>query len=286
MGGCWIIYNRLTDGFSLRQIASTLPYNATYDVSYTQEEKAALEPLFEQSFRYLGKGCQCYAFGSEDGKFVLKLFKHKHLRPLKWTSYLPLKGLLKEKRELNRQHCQQRAKQLLSSYKLASEELVEETGLVCIHLNKTPFLGKQVVIIDKIGRKYRVAIDAHEFILQRRAVGLKEVFSQALQKQDDHAVEQKIQDLIHLIVLRCSKGIRDKDRSFVPNVAFCPYEGKAIFIDVGQFYKDKAMEYPQEKNQEVLFRLKGLYAWAQEHLKELAPYVLKEIEHRESLTFS
>ena len=82
-------YYAMTDDFRLQNISYpekmrpiSTPYFATID-------QQLLEPIFAQRFFYLGKGAQSYAFSSEDGVFVLKFFKFKHLKPNWLMQILP-----------------------------------------------------------------------------------------------------------------------------------------------------------------------------------------------------
>src|SRR5205085_10468413 len=74
------LYYRLTDDFRIANITYDLPFTPPWKVPHlTLDEYKNLEKILSQTFSYIGKGAQCYAFKSEDGKFVLKFFKFKHL---------------------------------------------------------------------------------------------------------------------------------------------------------------------------------------------------------------
>ena len=76
------LYYRLTDDFRLANITYELPFKPSWKVpSLTKEEYSRLAQITNQKFTYIGKGAQCYAFASEDGEYVLKFFKFKHLKP-------------------------------------------------------------------------------------------------------------------------------------------------------------------------------------------------------------
>src|ERR1700722_581245 len=74
-------YYRWTDDFRIANITHDIPYHPEWDTSLSHEELAQLKSILDQPFTYIGKGAQAYAFASEDGKYVLKFFKFKHLRP-------------------------------------------------------------------------------------------------------------------------------------------------------------------------------------------------------------
>ena len=53
------------------------------------------------------------------------------------------------------------------SYKIAYENLKDETGLIYLHLNKTDFLKQKMIIIDKIGIYHEIDLDSMEFLIQK-----------------------------------------------------------------------------------------------------------------------
>jgi hypothetical protein len=262
-------YNRATDGFSVHQMTSSLPPCPQFEFSLDDEQKEILQRMLDQPFHYIGKGIQSYVFASEDDQTVIKFFKHKHLRPFTWLNDLPmtpkLRALCNEKIERRKQ----RVERLFSSCQLAYEKMREQTGLLFIHLNRTPALEKKIVLVDKLGFKHHVEIDNYEYILQKKAKTVSEVFSH-LEKGE---VLGKVQLLVDLVLNRCQKGICDRDRSFVQNVAFTPNEEEAIFIDFGQFYEDPIILQEEEQAKDLTSRLASLRFWTERHFPHLAPHI-------------
>ncbi len=270
--------NKLTDGFSVREIRSSLPYNPNYDVSFeSQQQKQVLQQIVSQPFRYLGKGCQFYAFESLDGLYILKFPKHKHLRPLTLLKKLPIPQRWQEKSNEKVAKREERVRNLFSSCLLAYQEMAEETGLLYVHLNRTPALERNVVLIDKLGISHEIVLDDHEFVIQKKAMPAKVEFPSLLQKKDKQGIHLKIQQLMDLVAQRCQKGIQDRDRSFVQNVAFACNQDAAMFVDIGQFYKEGSLLTEEGAKNEIMRRLILLRAWAEEKCPELRPYVEEEI---------
>ncbi|MFN0064821.1 MAG: hypothetical protein ACKVOH_01155 [Chlamydiales bacterium] len=271
---CWGViqgYNTLTDGFSLQQMKSQLPLDSRFDPPpLPQEEKQKLQHMIAQKFRYIGKGCQFYAFASEDGKWVIKFLKQKHLKPWTELQQIPMPRQVREHADRQIRKRQERVENLFFSCQLAYSELSEESGLLYIHLNRVPGLEREVTLIDKMGLHHRVNVDEYEFILQRRARSVKEVFAAASKEE----IGEKIDQLISLVHSRCSKGIRDRDRSFVQNVAF--YEKGALFIDIGQFYKDETILAKEEEQKDLKRRLGNLRYWTEKNF----PQYLHDVEKR------
>lgn len=279
--GIWGIifsYNRITDGFSLHEIRSSLVYDSSHDIEpLSVAQKAALHQILSQPFRYIGKGCQFYAFESEDKQAVLKFFKHKHLRPLTWLHSLPMTKKMRQKSDEKIKLREERIQNLFSSCQLAYEELSEETGVLFLHLNRTPILYQEVILIDKIGLKHRIRLDDYEYVLQKKAIHVGPTLSKLLEQHQEEELRSKIHQLAALVVLRCEKGIRDRDRSFVQNIAFCEGEERAVFVDIGQFFKDEKVKRAEETQKDLLRRLNSLRCWAAERNPALIPFVDDEI---------
>lgn len=267
--------NRLTDGFSMRQITSSLPPYPEYEVSLSENQFNHLQTLLNQPFHYIGKGCQFYAFESKDGNLVLKFLKHKHLRPLTWLNRIPMPQKCHEWRHTKIKQRQERVENLFSSCKLAYEELQNETGLFYIHLNRVPALRSKIVIIDKLGLKHRIELDKYEFVIQEKAVQVKDAFADA---QSEEELKERIGQLVELVKSRCHKGIADRDRSFVQNVAFSSKAPHALFIDTGQFYKDPQIVQKEAIDKDVEKRLTNLRYWTQRHFPEYVSVVDEFLE--------
>ncbi|MCP5469339.1 MAG: hypothetical protein H7A36_02410 [Chlamydiales bacterium] len=245
------LYNKATDGFSVAQMRSHLPLDHRFNPPEISEEKReALASILAQPYRYLGKGCQFYAFESADGRHVLKFLKQKHLRPSS--------SLFRES-QLRRQA---RVERLFSSVKLAFEQMPKESGLLYIHLNKVPALKMRVTLIDNVGLRHKVAVDEYEFVLQERAQTAKEVFACASEEE----AKARIAQLAELVHARCAKGIRDRDRSFVQNVAF--KEDRAVYIDVGQMCLDETIRAEEELD--LQRRMGNLRFWMEKHHPEFS----------------
>lgn len=227
-------------------IQSHYPYNGAWDV-----QNPPLPDVFEQRFVYLAAGGQCFAFLSEDGKYVLKFFKH------------PLK-------KLNRDY---------SSYKLAMEKLPEETGLLFVHLNKTKNLEKKARIVDKLGIEHRVDLDRHDFILQKRAVMTYPHLLHLVQANDLEGAKEAIDSICALILNRCQKGIHDDDAKIHRNCGFI--DNQAVIIDVGRFRPDVRRLDPKVQSADLIRCTEKLKAYLEEISPELALY-LEEVKCPES----
>ncbi|NGX47200.1 MAG: hypothetical protein K1000chlam3_00572 [Chlamydiae bacterium] len=259
-----------TEGFALTKIHSNLVFEPNWDV-----KNGPLPEVFDQKFSYLAAGGQVYAFVSEDGKYVLKFFKH-HLRRLPfWLKILPLPKHLATKRKNQRKKRTAKLLRDFRSYKLSFENLMEETGLLYVHLNKTNSLRKTVRIVDKIGIEHKINLDQVEFVLQKKADLALSYFSNLIQEKKLSKAKDGIDSICELILTRCKKGIYDEDPRIHRNVGFI--DGKAILIDVGRLKFDPRREDPKIQKEDLVKITRRLYTFLQKESPELAEYLEEKI---------
>ncbi|MCH9627688.1 MAG: hypothetical protein S4CHLAM2_13300 [Chlamydiales bacterium] len=263
-GGAYL-YNQATDGFNLQQITSTLPPAPEFEVALSLDQKKMLQSTLAQPFHYLGKGAQCYAFESADGKYVLKFFKHKHLHSWKWLESVPMPCFLRRISEAKILRRQQRAHQLFLSCLLSYEEIADETGYHYIHLNRTPALEIEVTLIDKVGLRSTIQLDQYEYVIQKKGLLIGDVFA-TIRSEAEACV--RVEQLIDAIVRRAKMGIVDHDRAFVQNIAFDPEKPRAFFIDSGQFDKSAEPITNEALRAEVKRRLGSLRHWAEQYFPQ------------------
>ena len=211
-------------GFTLRRIAA--PVQTKLEI-WNREADLALD----QPFRYLGRGRQCFAFSSLDGKYVLKLPRTDIYQVPFWMRVLSVQ----EFRESVRATRLSREKFVLNSMKIAYEDLREDTGVLAIHFGMTPDLGKSIQLIDALGLSFRLPAHSTAFILQTKQPILMKAFLEALYSEDRVLGKQILDAFIEVVVARGSKGIWNKDESFLRNYGF---DGKKGYqIDIGSFYR-------------------------------------------------
>ncbi len=263
-----------TDGFAHYKILSSLAFNPDWEVS--QEPHEELSTLLDQPFHYLAKGAQSYVFASADGKYVIKFFRLYHLKPPLWLSALSLppalqplkvKKILDKRNELDKD---------FQSYKIAYEEMKEETGLVYLHLNKTSHLKKSLKIYDKIGIAYDLDMDNMEFLVQKRAQLVYPAIDALMKTEGLSAAKEATRNLVQLLLMRCEKGIFDKDPDLNTNFGFL---GKSsVQIDIGRFSK-KIDPKDKAAYRDEIFRITDNFRqWLDANHPSLSEYLTEEIE--------
>lgn len=236
-GGLFLYQREFT--FDLSKIHSELPYKAEWETSpLSAEQRQLVKKIVSQDLTYLGRGAQCYAFVTQDGEYVFKLFKHHHLRPTTVLDQLPMpQTWFASYRERKAQQRQQKQEHLFASCKLAYEDLSRETGLVYIQLNRgAPWTGTKIHIRDRFGKAHVLDLGNHEFMIQRRAIMAVDAINRLMNQKDTLGSQQCISQILCSLTDRCEKGIVDLDPAFNQNFGLAP-EG-AIQIDVGRFERN------------------------------------------------
>lgn len=244
--GIFLGVDHLQDGFSVQEIQI---YSSKEESEPLSSE---IQASLNQKFKYLGKGCQFYVFESQDGRFVLKFFKQKHLRPIFGKSP---------------RRCA-KVQALCQSCEIAARELPEETGVLYVHLARTkdPLL---VSLTDKLGLRHVVDLRLTQCVLQKKAESAPAVFERLLNEKREEELREKIAQLLQLTASRCLAHVADQDKAFVQNVGFL--QERALLIDIGQLCQDPDLN----SQQEIKKRLEALISWAHDHQPRLLPF-LKE----------
>lgn len=246
------IANR-NDGFRIHRIYSRLQHDTRWE---TAAPHSAAKEAVKQKYTYLGKGAQCYAFASADGKYVLKFFKHQHLSLSPWLEDLWLPGALSALREKSAARKQEKLDANFGSYTLAYERLQQQTGLLAVHLNKTEQQWGSVAIEDVDGNTYRVALDIVEFIIQERAERIDTVMQEQPERTESIVVRAA-----DVVKQRLAAGVIDTDPAFLQNYGVTA-DGRVIQIDVGRFEAvDGLQEDAAAQNERFLTESQQLFEY-------------------------
>lgn len=253
--------HKQTEGFRLNKIASHLEPRVEWRA---EAPSPFVKEQLKQSYRFLGSGGQCYAFLSEDGKSVLKFFKHHHMRPLPFRI-----------QEVARSA---RLESFFSSLKIAHDHLHEETGLLFLQLNPGNHFEKPLTLIDPIGNAHTVDLNQVTFALQKRA----ELFVPTLKKQllegNIEEFKQSVCSLLDLIVERTSKQVADCDPILKRNMGLL--NGKALQIDLGSFTLDPGLKDPLSKKRTLFFETRKMRQLIKKRAPELLPFFDLQLERR------
>jgi len=232
----------------------------------------------EQRFSYLGRGGQCYAFISEDGKYILKLLKYNNHYPRIWFRLFPFPFGLEKYRLAKLAHKQNQLEAEYASYKIAEQDLKEETGIVYFHFHKNTLPTLPLYIKDKLGIEHRLKTDDYQFYIQKKGspfyAGLQKIFAEQGQK----AVEDILDSFVDYLFARCQKNICDGDTGIRRNFAL---DGQSPFqIDIGQFSYDPSFISLEAQKKHILFFTRGFHKWLEQLSPSLALHLSDRIENR------
>lgn len=264
---------RQTDGFTLEKIHAQIPSDPRWEVEI--KEKIPLKEIFSQRFTYLSSGGQSVVFVSEDQKYVIKCIRQYLTSFHFFLDKLPLPPFLAAKREKQKQRRLRKYARDYQSYKLAYEQLFDETALLYLHLNQTDSLGIQAKIVDKLHIEHQINLDTTHFILQKKGDLALPHLLELIQQQKMEEAKQAITSICDLIRTRCQKGIYDEDGKIHRNFGFLG--PKAILIDVGRLKQNEQMKKKEVEAQE----LEKITARLKQYLEEKAPEL---VEHLNSCT--
>ena len=229
----------------MTRIQSNLSYHPEWDVPQTNENE--IKAILSQPYYYLGRGVQSFVFVAQDGKTVIKFFRHHRLR----TDAKVAKDF--------------------GSYLLAYNRLREETGLLYLHLNKTNHLKQTLEIVDKLGIHHPIDLDKYEFIVQRKATLTYPAFDEWITEGKTDEAKEALTSLVHLLKTRAERGIFDKDPDLNTNFGFIGT--MAVQIDVGRY---RVKEIPFDRN-ELIRITDHLHQWLMERSPVLDEHLKAEL---------
>lgn len=250
----------LKKGFSPRHVQ-------TLRKSVADQWDEETERALSQRFHYLAQGRQCFAFVSEDGKYVLKLLRtHIYQLPF-WARVLPCSAT-REKILATRA---EREDFILNSFQIAFETLRDETGLLAVHLGQSPSRGQTLTLIDALGCKHILPLEKTPFALQYKHPLLMKAFQKARQAGNQAQAEHILSALVAAIAERGKKGVLNRDRSFLRNYGF---DGERAYqIDIGSFFCKKELSAQAAFEKSARDSLDAVREWMAANDPAMIPYL-------------
>lgn len=271
------LYYNLTDDFRLSNISYDMKQEPLNLISPkpTEQESKKLTAILDQEFHYIGKGAQCYAFVSDDDKYVIKFFKFKHLRPNWLTNLIPSISVLKNYKKNVEERKKRKLYSTFIGYELAYKENKEGAGLIYIHLSPTSFLNQHVTVIDKIGISRKINLDDVVFLLQRKGEMLRAVIGDYLNQDNVEAAKKSFSEVLSMYVQEYKKGLYDKDHGVMHNTGFV--DDHPFHLDVGKLIKNEEMvnlNVYQEDLKQIIWKMDD---WTSknypQHYREISSYL-------------
>lgn len=261
-----------TSGFRVHKVASTLSPRADWEIApLSSEQRSEIGQILSQPFHFLGNGGQCYAFISEDGQSVLKLFKQHHMRPESWFNKIWLPSFFENQRQRILKNRRHRLELIFGSCKIAYDQFREGTGLLYIHLNKTDEWHRPLTLVDKIGIAHQIDLDQTEFALQKCATLALPTLDDLIAKGNVEEAKQAIDSLLQLIIDRSKAGIGDQDPVIRRNFGFLGT--RAVEIDLGSYFKDPYLQAPSQYRRVLFLETLNFKTWLQKNHPELCKHL-------------
>ena len=221
--------------------------------------------IASQKFTFLAEGGQSYAFLSENGKFVLKLFKFKRFNS-KWY--------YSDETNHKRAYKLQRA---LESHKIAYENLQEQTALLFMQLYPDAhFANKSINITDQLNILHQIDLNTAAFTIQKFATPLNQKLSAHLSKGDLKSALVLINAVIKLFKQEHTHGYFDEDHGIMENIGFIA--NKPYHIDVGRFKKDNNLVSSGKSSLELKKISQTIIKWAKKNWPQYSPAIQSYLE--------
>lgn len=221
-------------------------WETSSDLSYAQ-----VCEILSQSFTYLDRGAQCYVFASQDGEYVVKIFRFD-------------RALISKKRK--KDSPMQKIESLFTACVLASEKAREETGILYLHLNRTKNQFPTFYAKGPLGQTISIPIDYYRFAIQKKVVPFGDSLRDAYHSKSPDAMKKRIDSFLDILHSRVEKGIRNSDPSVGRNFGFLGE--RAFEIDFGNYSLNGS-----SKEKEIAHYTKRLRLWLSENAPEWVSYL-------------
>lgn len=251
--GIWAVArfcHHQTDGFRMSKlIDNSSPFAWQIPTPLAEDEKVAIDALLSQRFTYLARGKQSFAFVSEDGQTVLKLFNNRLHRRAKW---------------LRSEKAKQKLDAVFTSYQLADERLKEETGLLYFHPQAGDDRFPNTKLIDRLGIVHEIDLNHCGFLLQKRAVLAYDYLKGC---KGDEERKAAVIAIVELMRAKMDIGIADHDPLVRANIGFS--QGQPIQIDVGPLSENPELKDLEKQREELTKMTLGFKHWLEANYPEL-----------------
>ena len=228
-----------------------------------------IQKILNQEFRYFKRGAQCFVFLSEDKEYVLKIFNNRHLKQLRFFSFLPFS--YERKRMLEEQ-----IDRSFQSYTLATNDLSNETGVLYAHLSLGNSPPLELRIVDKLGIRHSLSSKETGFLLQKRGTLF---YPSLIKKMAEGRLEEAKEMISSLTVLisRCqAKGVANQDPSVRKNVGMI--DNRCVIFDVGRFSKDDLLKDPLYAQKKKCYHLRRFRKWLLKNYPHLIEHFDRECQ--------
>jgi len=251
------LYYKLTADFRIANITYQLPFEAPWKVpSLNGEEYHHLQQIVDQKFSYIGKGAQCYAFVSQDGYYVLKFFKFKHLKPNLFVETLPNIPPFRDYKQQGIERKKRKLINVFNGYDLAFHKNCETSALIYLHLIPTQDLNLKVTVKDKIGFERTINLDDVVFLIQKKGETLRTRLHHLFNEHRLEEAKEAVASILAMYISEYKQGIYDHDHGVLHNTGFI--NSQPFHLDVGKLNQDERMkevEFYKKDFEQVIWKI-------------------------------
>lgn len=269
------VYYLLTDDFRMGNVIFNLPYHPEWETEITQQNQTKIKDILSQEFYYLAKGAQSYAFTSEDGRYVLKIFKFKHMKPSFFVKMLPSMTMFEHYKSNHLKRKKTVLDNLFSGYLTAYQQHRDETGIIHVQLNKTDLFEQPIVLHDKMGLRHTVKPDRVYFVIQEKAIQTEIVLRHALDAGNIELAKKRLHQVFDLYLHEYSKGLFDSDLAVMRNTGFIGE--RPIHFDVGELSVEKGPIHTGARMDDFEIIAQEFDSWFKKNYPKEHPEFVKEI---------
>ncbi|MES2121791.1 MAG: hypothetical protein V4492_03310 [Chlamydiota bacterium] len=263
-----------TRGFRLSKITENTALLPTGAVA--ESCPASIDSLLHQKFHYFARGKQSFAFLSEDGEYVLKIFNNTYQRKIRafhLLSHLPWIGNWAKEKEL---YFQSKLSRTFQSYHIAMNQMQEKSGLYYAHLFSSHSLPEKLTLIDPLHIEHTLNPNTLGFLIQKRVQLVYPSLKSWIDEDKWEEAQAALHSLMELFFWKFRNGIADNDPLIRTNYGFAGT--KACQIDVGPLSQDDSLKKIEHQKEEITRISSSLKKWLNENGPQLIPFLDRELE--------
>ena len=217
-----------------------------------------------QKWTYFARGNQAYVFESQDGQYVLKLFRYRFTR---FPCLHVCKNVFHKK---PKDSFAVKIHKTAFAAKIAGTEAEKFTQVLFCHLNLTHGT-LPIAHLEIPSGTYDVPLDRLRFVLQKKVTSFVPAFLEA--RQDPLKMRAMIHSFVDLLKERASLGILNSDPNVLPNYGFL--ETSAVEMDFGNYRKSQDPQKQKDEFRRKTFLLRNwLYFNAPEYVNYISELII------------
>jgi hypothetical protein len=256
--------------FSPTLIESNMPHRKDWEVKLTADHDSFFYTVSQQPLYWLGRGMQVVVFQTQDEKYVVKFFQMARLKDPASHSFV--KNLVSKETKEHKDERISHREEIFHSSKMCFEELLDETGIVYVHLNRTQDKLYGIKLIDKFGQSHRIRGDNSCFVVQRKGSYLIPTICKLMDTMQIEAAKRRVDQVVDLLLSVARKGFYDGDDALIRNNNIGFTGDRAIYIDTGHLSKIDNLDVYERMKYEFQVRLDPLQKWLNVAYPELGEY--------------